>query len=71
MPLALNRMSEVEKTQLKHKFDIAYFLTIEKLSFCKFPCVFKLEARYSVSIGNSYTTETSAMSFTHFIAKAK
>ena len=69
--LALNTMSNEEKIRLKHKFDIAYFLAIEKLSFRKFPCVCELEARHGVSIGSSYTTETAARSFTHFIAEAK
>ena len=69
--LALNTMSHEEKIRLKHKFDIAYFLAIEKLSFHKFPRVCELEARHGVSIGSSYTTETTARSFTHFIAEAK
>ena len=30
---ALNRVSEAEKDQLRHKFDIAYFMAIEKISF--------------------------------------
>ena len=54
--LALNTSHE-EKIRLKHKFDIAYFLAIEKLSFCKFPCVCELEVRHGISIGSSYTTE--------------
>ena len=38
-------MSNEEKIRLKYKFDIAYFLAIEKLSFRKFPRVCELEAR--------------------------
>ena len=39
---------QLEKEQLKRKFDIAYFLAIEKLSFAKFPQLCKLEVHHGV-----------------------
>lgn len=69
--VALNSLPEDEKVRLRHKFDIAYFLAVEKISFRKFPSVCELEARHGVSIGTTYTTEIAARSFTGFIAEAK
>ena len=47
---ALSKISDQEREQLRRKFDIAYFLAIEKLSFRKFPRLCELEARHGVSI---------------------
>jgi len=69
--VALNNLSEDERVKLRHKFDIAYWLAMEKISFRKFPSVCELEARHGVNIGSTYTTETAARSFTSFIAQAK
>jgi len=44
---------------------------MEKISFHKFPSFCELEARLDVNIGSSYTTETAARSFIHFIAETK
>ena len=69
--VALNSMSNEEKERIRHKFDIAYVLAMEKISFRKFPSFCELEARHGVNIGSSYTTETAARSFIHFIAETK
>ena len=58
--VALNKMYTERKTHLRHKFDIAYFLAMEKISFHKFPGICELEAQHSVSIGNSCITEAAA-----------
>ena len=68
---ALNRISDAEKDQLRHKFDIAYFMAIEKISFQKYPQLCELEARHGVAIGSSYTNEIACKSFTHFIAESQ
>ena len=52
---ALSVIPPLEKEQLKRKFDIAYFLAIEKLSFSKFPQLCELESHHGVSIGDVYT----------------
>ena len=49
--VVLNNLSGKEKTRLRHKFDIASFLAVEKISFCKFLQICELESRHSVSIG--------------------
>ena len=69
--VALNKMSVGEKTCLRHKFDIVYFLAMEKISFRRFPGVCELQAQHDVSIGNNYITETAAWSFTYYIAETK
>ena len=43
----MSALSEDEK--LCHKFDIAYFVAIEKLSFRKYPQICELEARHGVN----------------------
>ena len=53
---ALNSMSDTEKDQLRHKFDITYFMAIKKISFRKYPGLSELEARH-VAIGSAYTNE--------------
>ena len=69
--IALTTLSEDEKVRLRHKFDIAYWLALEKISFRKFPSVCELETRRGVNIGTTYTTETAAKSFTGYIAQAQ
>ena len=68
---ALNRISDAEKDQLRHKFDIAYFMAIEKISFRKYPQFCELEARHGVAIGSVYTNGIACKSFTHFIAESQ
>ena len=43
--------------QLCHKFDIAYFTAIEKISFRMYPRLCELEAQHGVDIGKSYANE--------------
>jgi len=62
--LALTSLSEEEKVRLKHKFDIAYWLAVEKVSFRKFSSICNLETQHGVNIGTSHTTETATKSFT-------
>ena len=69
--VALTSLSEDEKVRLRNKFDIAYWLAVEKVSFRKFPSVCELETRHGVNIGTTYTTEIAAKSFTAHIAQAQ
>ena len=69
--VALTSLSEDEKVRLRHKFDIAYWLAVEKISFRKFPSVCNLETQHGVNIGTTYTTETAAKSFIGYIAQAR
>jgi len=68
--MAFNSMSNEERERVRYEFDIAYVLAME-FSFHKFPSFCQLEARHGVNIGSSYTTETAARSFIHFIAEIK
>ena len=48
---AMSALSEDEKKKLCHKFDIAYFVAIEKLSFRKYPQICELEASHGSILG--------------------
>ena len=67
---ALHKISDSEKDQLRHKFDIAYLTAIEKISFRKYPQLCELEARHGVTIGSTYTNEIAGKTFTHYIAES-
>ena len=67
----LSKIPQLEREQLKRKFDIAYFLAKEKLSYRKYPCLCELEARHGVSIGTSYTNEIGGKTFSHNIAESQ
>ena len=60
----LSAIPQLEKEQIKLKYDIAYFLAKEKLSFAKFPKLCELEAHHGVSIGNAYTNDIACSTFT-------
>ena len=68
---ALCKLSDKDKEQLRHKFDIAYFVAQEKLSFRKYPRLCELEARHGVAIGSAYTNEIAGKTFTHYIAESR
>jgi hypothetical protein len=55
---------------LRHKFDIAFFLAKEKVSFRKYPQLCQLEGHHGVAIGSSYTNEVACKTFTHYIAES-
>ena len=68
---ALTTMSDEDRAILRRKFDITYVMAREKLSFRKFPAFCELETRHGVNLGSAYKTETSAKTFTHFIAESQ
>ena len=45
---ALSTLPETERVQMRNKFDIAYFVASEKMSFRKYPRIVKLESRHGV-----------------------
>ena len=71
IPRALNRICDAEKDQVRHKFDITYFMAIGKVLFRKYPQLCELEVHHGVAIGSTYTNEIACKSFTHFIAKSQ
>ena len=68
---ALTTLSEDEKRRLRYKFDIAYLVAVEKISFRKYPQICELEARHGINIGTGYTNDTSASTFVHYIAESQ
>ena len=54
---ALNTLSDCEKARLKHKFDVAYLVAMESMSFLKYPVICELERKHGVDIGVSYISE--------------
>ena len=68
---ALSKLPDLEKSELRVKFDMAYFVAREKMAFSKYPKLCELEARRGVSVGTSYTNEIAGKTFTQYIAKAK
>ena len=67
---ALSKLSDEEEEQLWHKFDIAYFVAQERLSFPKYPRLYELEAHHGVAIGSTYTNEIAGKNFTHYITES-
>ena len=67
----MSTLSDTEKTRLKRKFDIAYLVATEKMSFLKYPALCEMEKKHGVDIGASYTNERSGRMFVHYIAEAK
>ena len=54
---ALSKLPDLEKAQLRVKFDLANFIAREKMNFNKYPKLCELEARYGVAVGTAYTND--------------
>lgn len=67
----LNKLLDLERSQLKVKFDLAYFVATEKMVFSKHPKLCELVARHGIGVGTTYTNKMAGEAFTHYIAKAK
>ena len=52
------------------KFDIAYFVAFEQLSFTKYSGLCELETRHGVDLGSAYFHNNACMEFTHYIAES-
>ena len=68
---ALSKLPDQEKAQLRVKFDIAYFIAREKMSFSKYLKLSKLEAKHGVPVGTAYTNDVAGKTFIHYVAEAK
>ena len=68
---ALSRVSEEERARLKRKFDVAYFVANEKLSFKKYAGICDLEKRHGMDLGTTYMNDVACKTFIHFIAEAE
>lgn len=68
---SLLTLTDEQKGQLRKKFDIAYFIATEKLSFRKYPQICELEAQHGVNIGTAYVNEIAGKTFCPYIAESK
>lgn len=66
--LLLLSMDELTRVRLKRKFDIAYLIAKEKMSFKKMKLLCDLEERHGVDIGGSYRNNHACATFVKFIA---
>ena len=67
----LLNMDASTKERMMKKFDLCYVMAKEGLSFNKYPPLYELECRHGVDLGQAYKTDTSAKSFTHYIAESQ
>ena len=51
---AFNKLPEDERERLTVKFDIAYFMSTEKLPYTHYPKICEFESRHGVQVGTSY-----------------
>ena len=68
---ALLRVSDEKRARLKCKFDVAYFVANEKLTFKKYTGICDLEKRHGVDLGTTYMNNVACKTFIHFIAEAE
>ena len=66
---ALLTMNESSPVTLKRKFDIAYFIAKEKLSFTKMKPLCDLQERHGVNLGTGYKNDDACATFVSYIAK--
>ena len=67
----LNQMSEDDKKTLKVKFDIAYFVATQHLSFANYPALCELESKHGVGVGIAYHNENAGKTFCHYIVESR
>ena len=67
---ALPTLPEDDKEKLRWKFDIAYSLASEQLSFTKYSRTSELETRHGVDLGSAYFNNNACKEFTHYIAES-
>ena len=64
-------MEPTVKERMKKKFDICYVLAKENMGFRKYAALHELEERHGVDLGFAYKNDTSAKTFTHYIAESQ
>jgi len=65
---ALTRLCDSEKARLRRKFEIAYLVATDNMSFL---VICDLEKKHGLDIGVSYTYECSSRTHVHYIAEAR
>ena len=61
-------INETTKAKLKRKFDVAYMIAKENLSFTKMKSICELEERHGTDLGAGYKNDHSCATFVEFIA---
>ena len=62
-------INEATKAKLKRKFDVAYMIAKENLSFTKMKSICELEERHGTDLGAGYKNDHSCATFVEFIAR--
>ena len=62
-------LEESERSRLRNKFDMCYWMAKEGIAFEKYPSLCELETKHEVDVGHAYKTAPSAQTFTHYIAE--
>ena len=62
-------INEATKAKLKRKFDVAYIIAKENLSFAKMKSICELEERYGTDLGAGYKNDHSCAMFVKFITR--
>ena len=65
---AFSKIGEQERSRLKVKFEIAYFVAFEKMAFTKYPKLCQFEALHGVDLGTNYRNDVVYKTFCHFIS---
>lgn len=68
---ALNKLPDLERSQLHVKFDLAYFIARERMFFRVYPKLCELETRHGVMVGTTYTNEVAGRTFIHYIKEVR
>ena len=68
---AFSEIPADDKKSLRVKFDIAYFISTQKLAFTNYPALCQLEEKHGVAVGSAYRNQNAGKSFCHFIAESK
>ena len=61
----------IVQERLKRKFDIAYSVACEKLSFKKYTSICALEKKHGMDLGSTYLNDVVCKTFVHFIAEVE
>ena len=67
--LHLRLMDETTQARMKRKFDIAYMIAKENMSFTKMKAVCALEERHGADLGEGYKNDRGCSVFVEFIAR--
>ena len=61
-------MDETTQVQMKRKFDMAYMIAKENMSFTKMKAVCALEEQHGTDLGEGYKNDRGCSVFVEFIA---